>query len=245
MQLGYNSRVDEGKSEKIPKSGSLPTEVIYGPGFPIIGENGRTEPEKPNRNVVPIEESNRKWQEYYNKFVKPYKDIGLDEYYYHGSDIRDDSRTQHPEAAWKFHLNVAPENVRQVSEFLKRHNFHHKYLSGGEIQDGKIFTVYTGSKKSTEMSVRMITDLIGELLDEPKAPGEAAFSPKIVGRFEGNEKYFWRKRCRDGISIHRVRVVDPRAKITDEDVSYSRNILTQMYGDYFGGSINYYNPEKI
>lgn len=39
----------------------------------------------------------------------------------------------------KIHLNVTPQHVRRVSEYLRDEGFRHKYLRGGEVEDGKIF----------------------------------------------------------------------------------------------------------
>lgn len=168
----------------------------------------------------------------------------LEEYSNHGDGSWEERLKQSPRAGWKFHLNVKPENVINVSEFLKNSNFHHKYLSGGEIDSGKIFTVYTGSKQITEKSVKEIWDNIGKLLEKPKAQGEAAFAPNIVGRFEGDDNYFRNKRCKNGISIHKARDSWGLA-ISDEDLEYSKNMMTRIYGDYFGGGIDFYFPKVL
>jgi len=200
-------------------------------------------PRKDKSLVRSPDDVHKQFQEKYIKLIKPYKDIGIEEYRNHGKDFWDDSPRNFPDAHWKFHLNVLPENVRTVSEFLKRHNFHHKYLSGGEIESGKIFTVYTGSKKLTEFAVRVISSNVGNLLTDPKAEGEVLFAPNIVGRFEGSPNNFDVKACKNGISIAKERRSFP-LKISEEDVLYSKNKLISLYGDYFGGGISFFDPEK-
>lgn len=196
-----------------------------------------------NSLIKGMEEFNKDFKDRWVKYVKPYKDLGIDEYGYSGDDLWYDAPKDWHNIHWKFHLNVSPDNVKKVSKFLKKEGFCHKYLMGGEIESGKVFTVYTGSKKTTEKAVKLITDNVGDLLDEPKAEGESLFAPKIVGRFEGNGNEFAVKVCKNGICILWNRLhVFPEIKITDEDVQKSRNRLKQLYGDYFGDSIEYYNP---
>jgi len=168
----------------------------------------------------------------------------LDEYVESGNGKWKDHHKDGVKGGWKFHLNVEPHNVIEVSKFLKDKGFNHKYLSGGEVDSGKIFTVSTGSKKMTERSVRLISDNVGNLLAEPKARGEALFAPNITGRFEGSGDKFHNKACKDGIVIAREKMkFFDEPKFDDEDVEYSRKELLDIYGRYFGGSISYYNPE--
>jgi len=157
-------------------------------------------------------------------------------------------REDHTEgiSGWKFHLNVEPNNVKEVSNLLKDKGFKHKYLKGGEVDSGKIFTVYTGSKRMTERGVRMISDNLGHLLATPKAGGEVPFAPNIVGRFEGNEAEYANKVSKDGIVLTKLRALSTLKdmKIKDEDVEFSRKQLLSDYGKYFGGEITYYDPTK-
>src|SRR3989338_4911174 len=37
-----------------------------------------------------------------------------------------------PNHGWKLHLNVSANNAREVSDFLKSNQYHHKFLSGGD-----------------------------------------------------------------------------------------------------------------
>lgn len=161
----------------------------------------------------------------------------LPEYSEEGSGKWNDWKREWPKVGWKFHLNVTPQHVKEVAEFLREQGFNHKYLSGGEVESGKVFTIYTGSKEMTERAVRVACDGVGSLLDEPKASGEVLFAPRIVGRFEGQTDRFYRKVASQGITVTRE-----RPDITDENVDYARGVLTQLYGDYFGHEIAFYEP---
>ncbi len=156
-----------------------------------------------------------------------------------------------PGTGFKCHLNVTPDNVLSVSEFLKSHGYHHKYLSGGDVEDGKIFTVYLGGKNQSERIVREISDGIGDLLSEPMAnvlKYEALYAPKIPGRFVMENERF-KYAAIDGIPIHESMV--KTAVGGPANLAYSpgaiddaKQRLTVKYGDYFGGGIAYYEPSK-
>jgi hypothetical protein len=140
---------------------------------------------------------------------------------------------------WKLHLNVSPENVVAVSAYLKSTGFSHKFISGANIDRGKIFTVYIGSKSLTEKFIKEIQDEAGHLLEDPKALGDILVSPKIAARFGLyhhqkfiNQGYF------NGI---------PLMKYYDEDdvvgsLENSKKTLLSEFGDYFGTEIEYYDP---
>jgi hypothetical protein len=78
---------------------------------------------------------------------------------------------------WKIHLNVCPENTKAVSEYLISQEYYHKYFGGGEIEDGKIFTVYIGSYLLTEKLAREIYHDIYWILARSRIPGELEFAP--------------------------------------------------------------------
>lgn len=154
----------------------------------------------------------------------------LAEYSFKGTPENCDFWNDDPNTGYKLHLNVAPSNVVKVSDFLKRNGYEHKYLTGGEIEDGKIFTVYTGSKKNTDRIVKEIHDGVGDLLEEPKAFGEVEYAPKIVGRFRGNVQYF-RQYGRDGITL----LNDLPQSSPQNTVERARQKAVQLYGKYFTG----------
>lgn len=137
---------------------------------------------------------------------------------------------------WKIHLNVVPDNVEKVSEFLKKGSFTHKYLKGGEISAGKIFTVYFGPKSLTEEGVKEISDGIGDLLETPKASGEAPAAPKIVARFETDDIHYVGHAYFEGIPLLRGYDFENLAG----SIEISRADLLKKFGDYFGGELTEY-----
>lgn len=191
-----------------------------------------------------------KRQELSYALFKTYVDV-LDEY-----SAKEDSRfkfwNNDPNVGFKCHLNAKPVQVIEISEFLKAGGYNHKFLSGGEVEDGKIFTVYLGGKSQAEDIVRQISNGVGGLLVEPKPSVlkyESLFAPNISGRFgsridEFDNKYFaidgvpirktmWRREMHDG----KMKTIYSPGALDD-----ARNGLSQHYGDYFGGGLDFYNP---
>ncbi len=156
-----------------------------------------------------------------------------------------------PNEGYKFHLNVKPTNVRAVSAQLKLLQLEHKYLSGGEIESGKVFTVYTGSKENTEKIVKTISDneafaaLLEPTQSSPNdisanAPnGEVPFAPNIYGRFVGDKNKYLTKVPRLGISILR----GTEGMTLDQSYQATNEALLRDYGEYYGGGITYYQPK--
>lgn len=89
-----------------------------------------------------------------------------------------------PNVGWKFHLNVTPDHVHAVSQYLIENGYDHKYLSGGGAEDdGKTFTVYIGSKKKIdELASQVSQDLLPHL-SRPNDHREIELAPGVVGRF--------------------------------------------------------------
>lgn len=163
------------------------------------------------------------------------------EYMYHGSPDHFDRDEAHRYIGWKIHLNVAPENVLVVSTFLKDHGYTHKFISNADIEAGKIFTIYFGSKALTERDIPEIYNNLGHLLEEPRAPGEILVAPRIVARFETyHHPVYIAGSCLHGIPL--MRYYDEE----NLEASYvaARDRLQQDYGDYFGGGIKYYDPSQ-
>ncbi len=143
---------------------------------------------------------------------------------------------------YKFHLNVKPENVQEVSVLLKNHDYEHKYLSGGEAEDGKIFTVLGGSKEQTERIIREIADSpVAQLLEPPVIAlrqGEVLYAPNISGRFISHRDEFNRKSPIHGIpKLEYSDKLDPIKKFAMADKQ-----LKFVYGGYYGGGITFYQP---
>lgn len=164
-----------------------------------------------------------------------------------------------PFCGWKFHLDVAPENVEKVAHFLKSYphgltlapGFEHKYLSGSAVEQGKVFTVYTGSKENTQKTVIIINSNIGYLLQHPRVDplqenGEIEFGPDIYGRFVGSPADGFRQYGPAGISY--LELDNQRVKsglLTQQQAFQNASTKAlQVYGDYYGGGITPYHPDS-
>lgn len=153
-----------------------------------------------------------------------------------------------PNIGWKIHLNVAPENVAAVADYLIEEGYFHKYLQGGEVEDGKIFTVYIGSQDLTASLAKEISQDIGSYLAKPLAHDEIEFAPGIVGRFVGPTNEFRQYGYHGMSSLNN----DPDAIAVvfnplspSEKESLQKNIATRSfdalktkYGDYFTGTLS-------
>ncbi len=87
------------------------------------------------------------------------------------------------DVGWKLHLNISPANVEEVSKYLINNGYNHKYLSGGEIENGKIFTIYIGSNKSAKNLAQEISDDLKNVLCKPIDERETEFAPGVSARF--------------------------------------------------------------
>lgn len=121
----------------------------------------------------------------YHRELTEYKWNNTEEYnLIHATTKKTDFITPtNPNLGWKVHLNVTPEHVKEVSAYLKDNGYNHKYFSGGELENGKVFTVYIGSFKLVNELSKLISQDIGALLARPKASDEVEFAPGVVGRF--------------------------------------------------------------
>lgn len=88
-----------------------------------------------------------------------------------------------PNIGFKLHLNVPIADVRRASEYLRAQGIHHKYLFGGEIDQGKIFTIYTGSKNKTDEVAKKVSADMSDWLCRPADRDEIEFAPNVIGRF--------------------------------------------------------------
>lgn len=143
----------------------------------------------------------------------------------------------------KLHLNVAIKNVKKVSEYLVANNICHKYLFGGEIDDGKIFTIYTGSKDMTDKIAKKLSADLGDLLCKPIDNSEIEYAPNVIGRFKGSSKDFHQYGC--GIRGISMLMEDARIVILAKDESHiplafqkAYQKLAEEHGIYFYGSGN-------
>lgn len=143
----------------------------------------------------------------------------------------------------KIHLNVAPDCVHAVSEYLKDNKYHHKYLSGGDVSDGKIFTVYLGSHNNAYKWAKVISnDLDGKLL-RPLDKSEIEYAPNVCGRFCAISIDFrqYPNPHTRGMSASNKCVFSPynnkgyTIDVVKHDFNTSYNALADAYGSLFHG----------
>lgn len=178
-------------------------------------------------------DENRAWLPYLEK-MQPYQYPSTRRdvlFWKHKHDIID------PNIGWKCHLNIAPEDVCQVSSVLKKLDLEHKYLFA-DVLDGKIFTVYLGSKRTVETVMPLLYENLKSYLLEPKAPGEILLAPRIVGRFSGSKVLFATKISFRGITLLSEDI--PTISNQPQALAAWRRAdqkLRDQYGDYYGGLI--------
>ena len=146
------------------------------------------------------------------------------------------------DSGWKVHLNVAPEHVAAVSEYLKAHFYNHKYLQGGEPGDGKVFTVYFGAKSMMDKWAQKLGRDLESQLSAPGAHDETEVARGVVARFTVDEK-----EPRGGNEFSRygayglsfLRDSKPLYEASrDEQIADARRTYTrldELYGTYFTG----------
>jgi hypothetical protein len=82
---------------------------------------------------------------------------------------------------WKIHLNVEPWNFGHVSDYLKKNNYLHKFMSGGDYDSP--FTVYFGSWDLTLRESQKISKDLEMYLRKPTYDS-FEITRNIGGRFE-------------------------------------------------------------
>jgi len=120
----------------------------------------------------------------YGAVYADYRATGLAEYEFSDPEkIRLFDEPKSLRAHHKLHLNVLPEHVIEVSNYLITNGIEHKYFSGGELGNGKVFTIYCGSLTMAAKIAGMIArDLNGNLC-RPSADSEIEYAPNVSGRF--------------------------------------------------------------
>ena len=91
---------------------------------------------------------------------------------------------------WKIHLNISHTDIRKVMIFLIQSGYLHKLFSGGELEDGKVFTIYFGNWDTMIRESKVIQKKIGDSLKRPKDFSEIEIERGIVGRFNISKKNF-------------------------------------------------------
>jgi hypothetical protein len=153
-----------------------------------------------------------------------------------------------PNIGWKLHLNVAPQNVVEVSKYLISNGFRHKYFHGGELDNGKVFTIYIGSRQLAEEQSQILSRDLGHLLARPVDHREIEFTSGVVGRFTSIDQGDFHQYGFSGMVMPTEAFKGIMAQIRKHwnnfrlsprqrrDVEYrSFFALKQMYGTYFTG----------
>lgn len=156
-----------------------------------------------------------------------------------------------PNIGWKFHLNVKPENVDFVSDYLIKNGYDHKYLSGGEIEEGKIFTMYVGSYNMAKRLAQGLSHDLYIYLCKPGENQEVEFAAGVVGRFVASKylKNNFNKYGTCGFSLkeddlkqlHRLiffhknkpDLEEKKKKFIQDAEEKAYKELQEIYGDYF------------
>nr|CAX68910.1 Hypothetical protein JG1_0240 [uncultured bacterium] len=143
---------------------------------------------------------------------------------------------------WKLHLNVAPENVTQVSDYLNKNGFTHKYLSGdpdGEIVNGKMFTVFVGSYALAKRLASQISSDLRPYLARPVNNAEIELAPGVVARFDGYLDPQNRFEQYGSLGVNYLSADDSfgtlqiRTDLRDQLVRNSISTCLSLYGKYF------------
>ena len=148
---------------------------------------------------------------------------------------------------WKGHLNLAPENSEEVSTYLRAHGYRHKFLAGGEPEDGKVFTIYFGARSVVNQWAPRISKDLDHVLAKPTDTEEVEFARGLVGRFavrsgEGIHKYTPYGTC--GLPLLKAGFRDRSrgtsyqeyvAGLSDGEIAKIYRELEEDFGSYFTG----------
>ena len=149
------------------------------------------------------------------------------------------------QCGWKIHINATPTNVVAISNYLKTNNYEHKYLSGGDASDGKVFTIYLGSMQKMQQWAPVLSNDLRGHLAAPGASDETEVAPGLSARFDvgstrgtGFHRYGY---C--GVPLQRSSSPTGDAQILlrgsrSEKVAAVRSAfesLREEYGSYFTG----------
>lgn len=174
----------------------------------------------------------------YDSSSKYYDEIKLYEVTHPGRKKRDGSEYGFNEGmtGWKLHLNVKPEDASHVSTYLRENGYRHKFLSGGMVTSGKVFTIYIGSRELTQRLSQELSKDLEKFLCRPADWREIEFAKGIVGRFSSGD-------YKEDFSIYGPYGMpelapdwnDPFKKETDDEKALKAyKKLKTKFGKYFG-----------
>ncbi len=145
----------------------------------------------------------------------------------------------------KLHLNALPRDVHLIAATLQELGLPHKYLSGGDARQGKIFTLYPGAYGHAQRMAGFLSERLDGLLCRPACFSEAEYAPNVSGRFTERGLRFHK----DGEQVLRglpllftdlETLEDPSGFVpsaTWKTAAFERSfrILADTYGPYFYG----------
>lgn len=174
----------------------------------------------------------------YNQYLKPYLQTDL------SNNTINPDKVDYPEKithnfGHKLHLNIEAKDVVVVSKYLKDNGYRHKYLSGGEIEDGKVFTVYIGSKDLTDELAQKISSDLQTYLRRPVFVDEVEYAPNVVGRFESSKGTGAEPFSKYGFGIRGVDILrQDKEKIVEANMQKFNNTRSEnealLPGGYIG-----------
>lgn len=146
-----------------------------------------------------------------------------------------------PRIGWKIHLNVSPENALKVIKFLIENDLEHKYLSGADLNDGKIFTVYLGPKSNLLTWATTLNKELGSMLLPVKSQSDIPILNNITGRFVGEKSIYNTKSSLRGITLleewkSMLDQVNDKQELQKRGFEATDADLLRRYGKYYGGN---------
>lgn len=154
-----------------------------------------------------------------------------------------------PNIGWKVHINIHPKDVVEVSNYLKLNGFRHKFLHGGEVDAGKIFTIYIGDYHLTKSLALKLSTELKKFLCKPASKNEIELASGVVGRFVGTKHiknefhqygncgFSWLKKYQSALSMLFMSkpddYEDKKNKLYSKAEYQSFSALLSLYGKYF------------
>ena len=129
----------------------------------------------------------------------------------------------------------------EVSEYLKDNGYHHKFLKSGDVSDGKVFTIYIGSKDLADRLAKILSQDLAGLLSRPKVIDGIEFAPNISGRFNQKGKGFNKYPSLGVKGFSTIKNLGSWFETDNKALSKivfetSFNRLVELHGTYFTGS---------
>lgn len=152
---------------------------------------------------------------------------------------------QYTTHGWKLHLNVAPENIKAASKYLKQAGYPHKTgLSSG--QEGKSITVYAGARDVADKVAADINKKLAKILLPAKGDtlvDDQPFVGNVYGRFDiGRVDKEFHQYGRAGIpytknDMQNMSFGGDRSEVAKEAATKRADaILRERFGAFYTGS---------